>query len=176
MFGRGRVRSRRDRHLRHLRRSCRKSPCLCTACRQQNRWRCRARQRAALAPPRASNGSPLLPPSCWRKPARQKSRCQRAARAGVSVVFDDVDGVRQAVAKRTRGDLRSVLEAECTEEVARTSPGRYLSQLIDVIGGARGADRAPSSAQSWVPGAWRLKAPRQCPLLGKDNARGRPKG
>ena len=33
------------------------------------------------------------------------------------------------------GDLQFVLEAECTEEVARTSPGRYFSQLIVVIGG-----------------------------------------
>ena len=44
---------------------------------------------------------------------------------------------RQTVAERTHGDLRSVLEAECTEEVARTSPGRSFSQLIDVIGGVQ---------------------------------------
>lgn len=65
-----------------------------------------------------------------------------AARSGVSVgtiyqFFEDVDGVRSAVAERTRGDLRSVLEAACTEEVARASPGRFFSQLIDVIGGVQ---------------------------------------
>jgi len=65
-----------------------------------------------------------------------------AARSGVSVgtiyqFFEDVDGVRQAVTERTRADLRSVLEAECTEEVARASPGRFFSQLVDVIGGVQ---------------------------------------
>jgi len=65
-----------------------------------------------------------------------------AARSGVSVgtiyqFFEDVDAVRSAVAERTRGDLRSVLEAQCTEEVARASPGRFFSELIDVIGGVQ---------------------------------------
>jgi len=65
-----------------------------------------------------------------------------AARSGVSVgtiyqFFEDVDGVRTAVAERTRSDLRSVLEAECTAEVAHASPGRFFSELIDVIGGVQ---------------------------------------
>ena len=65
-----------------------------------------------------------------------------AARSGVSVgtiyqFFEDADGVRAAVAERTRGDLRSVLETTCTEELARASPGRFFSELIDVIGGVQ---------------------------------------
>jgi len=65
-----------------------------------------------------------------------------AARSGVSVgtiyqFFEDVDGVRSIVAERARGDLRSVLEAECTEAVARASPGCFFSELIDVIGGVQ---------------------------------------
>jgi len=65
-----------------------------------------------------------------------------AARSGVSVgtiyqFFEDVDGVRAAVAERARADLQSVLEAQCTEEVARASPGRFFSKLIDVIGGVQ---------------------------------------
>jgi AcrR family transcriptional regulator len=65
-----------------------------------------------------------------------------AARSGVSVgtiyqFFEDVDGVRAAVADRTRRDLRSVLAAACTEAIARASPGRFFSELIDVIGGVQ---------------------------------------
>jgi hypothetical protein len=46
-----------------------------------------------------------------------------AARSGVSVgtiyqFFDNVAGAPQAVAERSRGDLRSVLEAECTAGMA----------------------------------------------------------
>jgi AcrR family transcriptional regulator len=62
-----------------------------------------------------------------------------AARAGVSVgtiyqFFEDVDAVRLAVAERTRGDLRKVLETELTLELARASPGTFFNRLIDVIG------------------------------------------
>lgn len=65
-----------------------------------------------------------------------------ATRSRVSVgtiyqFFEDIDGVRAAVAERARGDLRSVLETECTVEVARASPGRFFSRLIDVIGGVQ---------------------------------------
>jgi len=65
-----------------------------------------------------------------------------AARSGVSVgtiyqFFEDVEGVRSVVADRARGDLQSVLEAKCTETVARASPGRFFSELIDVIGGVQ---------------------------------------
>jgi len=62
-----------------------------------------------------------------------------ATRSGVSVgtiyqFFEDVDAVRLAVAERTRGDLRKVLETEFTLELARASPGIFFGRLIDVIG------------------------------------------
>lgn len=65
-----------------------------------------------------------------------------AARSGVAVgtiyqFFEDVDGVRSAVAERARGDLRSVLEAQCTEALARASPGRFFAKLIDVVAGVQ---------------------------------------
>jgi len=68
-----------------------------------------------------------------RRPSQERSRTRVertlaadgncVARPGVSVgtiyqLFDNVAGARQAVAERTRGDLRSVLEAECTAGMA----------------------------------------------------------